>query len=157
VVRDGILGLFIAFILFTSISIGLLLESVVDAELLIDFSIVASAVFAATAFIFKRKMALACAFLSIVLIGVAWGGHAATRESLGNIRAVIGSTPALIQFRVALISRFQQPEAPNDDLLDRFQNAVEPPRFRARAQIIHVTSIGVAVSYTHLTLPTKLL
>ena len=142
-VRDGILGLFIAFILFTSISIGLSLESVVDAELLIDFSIVASGAFAATAFLFKRKVALTCAFLSIVLIGVAWGGHAATRESLGNIRAVIGSTPALIQFRVALISRFQQPEAPNDDLLDRFQNAVKPPRFRARAQIIHVTSMGV--------------
>ena len=142
-VRDGILGLFIAFILFASISIGLSLESVVDAELLIDFSIVASAAFAATAFLFKRNVALTCAFLSIVLIGVAWGGHAATRESLGNIRAVIGSTPALIQFRVALISRFQQPEAPNDDLLDRFQNAVKPPRFRARAQIIHVTSMGV--------------
>ena len=69
-VRDGILGLFIAFILFASISIGLSLESVVDAELLIDFCIVASAAFAATAFLYKRKVALTCAFLSIVLIGV---------------------------------------------------------------------------------------
>ncbi|MSR33438.1 MAG: MBL fold metallo-hydrolase [Phycisphaerales bacterium] len=138
--RNGILGLLVALILFASVSIGLSLKPGLGAELLIDFLIAASACLAVVVFACGTRGALVTAFFSLVFIGIAWGGHASTRESLENIRAKIGSNPALIQFKAELVEQFKQPEAPEEDVLDQFQNAVEPPRFRALAQMIHVSS-----------------
>ena len=42
----------------------------------------------------------------------------------------------LIHFQACLLENFKQPDVGEEDLLDSFQKAVEPPRYRALAEII---------------------
>ena len=137
---SGLFGLFVALVLTASISIGLTLNPGAEGELCVDISIVVSACFGIVSFLLSGKKSVVAAFLSLVLLGVAWGGHSSTRESVGNIRATIGNDVVFVQFKAALVERFKQPDTSDIDLLDKFQNAIEPPRFRAMAEMIQ--SIG---------------
>jgi len=141
-VRNGIFGLLAGLILFTSVSIGLSLEPGLMSELFIDILISSATCLAVLIFIFGGRVSLFLGFISLVFVGISWGGHAATRETDDNLRACIGSDRVLIRFQAVLVSRFQQPEALGGDLLDEFQNAVKPPPFRALAQMIHVSNIA---------------
>ena len=137
---NGLFGLFVALVLTASISIGLTLNPGMEGELCVDISIVVSACFGILSLLLSGKKSVFAAFLSLVLLGVAWGGHSSTRESVGNIRATIGNDVVFVQFKAALVERFKQPDTSDIDLLDKFQNATEPPRFRAMAEMIQ--SIG---------------
>ena len=140
--RNGIFGLLVGLILFTSVSIGLSLEPGLMSELFIDILILSAACLSVLVFIFSARVALILGFISLVFVGISWGGHAATRETDDNLRACVGSDRVLIRFQAVLANQFQQPEALGGDLLDEFQNAVKPPPFRALAQMIHVSNIA---------------
>lgn len=141
--RGGILGLFIALTLVASVSVGLSLAPSQNAELCIDFCISISACLAVVVCLLKNKYSVCVGVISLVFAGVAWGGHAATRESIANIRGSVGLDSVLVQFQAELIDAFEKPDAPDEDLLDQFQNAVEPPRYRALSKLHYVVSEGV--------------
>ena len=134
--RNGIFGLLVALVLVASVSIGLSFKSDAATELWIDFFIVAAACLAVVSIVFRGLVCVCVAFLSVCCIGIAWGGHAVTRESVGDTRSFIGADQVLIHFQARLLENFKQPDIGEEDLLDSFQKAVEPPRYRALAEII---------------------
>lgn len=137
-VRDGKCGLLIALILVASVSVGLSLKPESAAELCIDVCIVGAAVLALLAVALANRFAEYFVFVSVCLLGIAWGGHAVTRESVGNIKACVGVDPVLVFFRAAIAENFHQPDVIDIDLLDSFQNAVDPPRYRALVNVIQI-------------------
>ena len=139
-VLNGLFGLLVALVFTASVSMGLTLTPGARGEMCVDISIVVSACLAIASFLMDGKKGLFAAFMSLILLGIAWGGHASTRESVGNIRAAIGNDVVFVQFQAALVEQFKQPDTSDIDLLDKFQNAIEPPRFRAMAEMIQ--SIG---------------
>ncbi|MCE9619726.1 MAG: ComEC/Rec2 family competence protein [Planctomycetes bacterium] len=143
--RNGIFGLLVAIVLTAAVSMGLSMQPGAVAEWIIDFLIAASVVLALVAMIFKSREAFVASFLALACIGAAWGGHAATRESRGNARAAVGAEPVLVRFQATLEEPFRQPDPPEDDLLDRFQNAADPPRHRAPATLDHFRSGDVVI------------
>ena len=134
--RDGIFGLLVALMLVASVSIGLSFKSEAATELWIDFFIVAAACLAVVAVVFRGPSCVCAELVSVCCIGIAWGGHAVTRESVGNTRSFVGADQVLIHFQARLLENFKQPDVGEEDLLDSFQKAVEPPRYRALAEII---------------------
>ena len=145
---NGIYGLLVALVFTASISIGLSFGPGSSAELWIDACIAVSVCLTILSFVIRGRAALASIFFSIVLFGAAWGGHASTRETIGNIRSATGSDAVFVQFHATLMEQFQQPDTSDIDLLDRFQNAIEPPRFRATAQVIRSVSNGASVCFS---------
>jgi competence protein ComEC len=140
--RGGTHGLLLAILLMIAVSIGLSLPAGGASEAAIDACLVGAVALAAAAWTLSARGAAVAAVSAAALLGVAWGGHAATREPLGCIRSRVGADPALIRFRAVLSERFHQPELPEDDLLDRFQQPGEAPRWRAQAQMQCVISRG---------------
>jgi len=145
-VRDGIFGLLVALVLVASVSMGLSFKSEAATDLWIDFLIAFAACGAVVAIVFRGPFCICAIFLSICCIGIAWGGHAVTRESVGNIRSVVGADQVLIHFQACLLENFKQPDVGEEDLLDSFQKAVEPPRYRALAEIIETKNSGAVTS-----------
>ena len=134
--RDGIFGLLVALMLVASVSIGLSFKSEAAAELWIDFLIAVAACGAVVAVVFRSPCDICAVFVSVCCVGIAWGGHAVTRESAGNTRSVVGADQVLIYFKACLLENFKRPDVGEEDLLDSFQKAVEPPRYRALSEII---------------------
>ena len=134
--RDGIFGLLVALVLVASVSMGLSFKPEAATDLWIDFLIAFAACGAVVAIVFRGACCICAIFLSVCCIGIAWGGHAVTRESVGNIRSVVGADQVLIHFQACLVENFKQPDVGEEDLLDSFQKAVEPPRYRALAETI---------------------
>lgn len=144
--RDGIFGLLVALVLVASVSIGLSFKPDAATDLWIDFFIVVAACLAVVAIFFRGPSCFCAVFLSVCCIGIAWGGHAVTRESVGNTRSFVGVDQVLIHFQACLLENFKQPDVGEEDLLDSFQNAVEPPRYRALAEIIETKNSDVVTS-----------
>ena len=134
--RDGIFGLLVALVLVASVSIGLSFKPEAATDLWIDFFILAAACLAVASVVFRGLVCVYAVFICVCCIGIAWGGHAVTRESFGNTRSFVGADQVLIHFQACLLENFKQPDIGEEDLLDSFQKAVEPPRYRALAEII---------------------